>query len=185
VVAENGSTDDTAGIVERASLPGVRLLRVAGKGKGLAIREAARASEADAFGFIDADLSADPAAIAPMLERLASDADLVIGVADGGTPAAIGFSLAQQGDTALDAPLRAELRREESRIEAGLVPRALLAWIEAADATTIPPITGIATLPAVEFDGIRLEGIHVEITEAPAADDTPVAPPVSTERNDG
>lgn len=79
LVAENGSTDGTAECVERANIPNVRLLRIAGRGKGFAIREAARVSRADVFGFIDADLSADPAGIPDFLAKLEQGADIVIG----------------------------------------------------------------------------------------------------------
>lgn len=78
-VAENGSTDDTAGTVERCGIPRVRVLRVAGRGKGLAVRTAALHSDADVFGFIDADLSAHPAAIPEMIDLVAGGADLVVG----------------------------------------------------------------------------------------------------------
>lgn len=79
VVAENGSSDGTAEIVDRAQLPGVKVLRVQGKGKGMAIKAAAEASTASIFGFIDADLSADPAIIPEMLVRIADGANIVIG----------------------------------------------------------------------------------------------------------
>lgn len=79
VVAENGSTDGTAEIVESAGLSGVRVLRVDGKGKGLAIRSAARQSDADIFGFIDADLSADPSVIPHLIKRIEQGSDIAIG----------------------------------------------------------------------------------------------------------
>jgi glycosyltransferase involved in cell wall biosynthesis len=79
VVAENGSTDGTAEVVERARLVGVRVLRVQGKGKGLAIRTAASKSGADVFGFIDADLSADPTVIPELINRIIRGCDIAIG----------------------------------------------------------------------------------------------------------
>lgn len=78
-VAENGSTDRTSEVVEAAQFSRVQLLRVNGKGKGLAIRTAAAVSQADIFGFIDADLSANPAIIPEFIERIQSGADIVIG----------------------------------------------------------------------------------------------------------
>lgn len=79
VVAENGSTDGTADLVEGAGLQNVRVLRVQGKGKGLAIRAAAQQSEADIFGFIDADLSADPSVIPHLIKLVAEGSDIAIG----------------------------------------------------------------------------------------------------------
>lgn len=79
VVSENGSTDGTAELVENSCLENVLVLRTPGKGKGLAIRTAALRSDADIFGFIDADLSADPRVIPEMISRIMDGADLVIG----------------------------------------------------------------------------------------------------------
>lgn len=77
VVADNGSTDATAACARRA---GAEVLAVPVRGKGAALRYAARASEAPLFAFIDADLSAHPRELAHfyavMRER---GADLVIG----------------------------------------------------------------------------------------------------------
>jgi len=116
-VVVNGTTDDTlqrinefrisnieCRILNVGRLPGdirnsanaserifdIRVLECPEAGKGAAIRFAAQNSQADIFGFIDADLSADPDMIAPMVKKiidgqataLASDrgqADIVIG----------------------------------------------------------------------------------------------------------
>lgn len=78
-VADNGSTDGTAEAVHGAGIERVRVLRVGGKGKGRAIRECATSSQADIFGFIDADLSASPEHIPEFLAELEQGADLVIG----------------------------------------------------------------------------------------------------------
>ena len=61
VVAVNGSTDRTA---ERArKVNGISVLTIPTRGKGAAVVAAARASFADIFGFIDADLSTPPSSI--------------------------------------------------------------------------------------------------------------------------
>ncbi len=83
LLAENASIDGTAERVIEARLPNVQILRIKGKGKGLAIREAARVSSGDVFGFIDADLSADPSSIPELVMRLQSGADIVIGSREG------------------------------------------------------------------------------------------------------
>lgn len=77
-VANNGSTDRTA---ERArEVQGVSVLEVPVKGKGAAVIAAARASTADIFGFIDADLSAEPQDIPKLLAPLLTgDYDIAIG----------------------------------------------------------------------------------------------------------
>ncbi len=78
-VAENGSTDATADIVRALRLPNVSVLSVDTRGKGAAIVAAARVSSADIFGFIDADLSADPHCIADLLRAIEQGADVAIG----------------------------------------------------------------------------------------------------------
>ncbi len=75
MVADNASTDGTGEVVRTAHIPHTSVLAIPTKGKGIAIRTAAaHAKEADLFGFIDADLSADPASIVHLLE-----ADIAIG----------------------------------------------------------------------------------------------------------
>jgi len=79
VVADNGSTDGTSDAVTSLKLSGVVALTVPAKGKGAALVYAARQSTADIFGFIDADLSADPKEIGRLLQELSQRVDIVIG----------------------------------------------------------------------------------------------------------
>jgi len=77
-VSDNASTDATASIAR--GIKGVSVLFVPIRGKGAAVIAAARRSEADIFGFIDADLSADPANIPLLLSLLEGGAcDIAIG----------------------------------------------------------------------------------------------------------
>ena len=77
-VVDSASTDKTA---ERArAVTGVSVLPVSIRGKGAAVVAAANSARAPFFGFIDADLSADPADIIELLAILErNDADVVIG----------------------------------------------------------------------------------------------------------
>lgn len=76
-VVDNASTDATA---ERAKEAGARVLSIPIKGKGAAVVAAAKESDADMFVFIDADLSADPEDIAPLVETvLRGECDIAIG----------------------------------------------------------------------------------------------------------
>ena len=81
VIADNGSTDGTeaAGRLLQRELPGVRYLRLAGRGKGLAIREAWRSEDADAYVFMDADLATDLAALPELVRRIEDGAGLAVG----------------------------------------------------------------------------------------------------------
>src|SRR3989344_1318566 len=80
VVADNASTDKTAEKVKNAGFSKVKVFSIKEKGKGVAIRSVAMESEDNFFGFIDADLSADPEAIFTMLDALKKgECDIVIG----------------------------------------------------------------------------------------------------------
>lgn len=76
-VADNGSSDGTSEVVTMHGK--ASLFSVSKKGKGIAIIEAARNSDADVFCFIDADLSADPKHILDLLLELEQGADIAVG----------------------------------------------------------------------------------------------------------
>lgn len=79
-VADNGSTDGTKEAAEALQEPNVRVLSIPERGKGIALATAARASRAGFFGFIDADLSANPKAIGEFIHFIETgEADIVIG----------------------------------------------------------------------------------------------------------
>lgn len=77
IVADNASTDETA--IRAARVAGVVVLRIEQKGKGAAIVVAARMSDAALFGFIDADLSANPKDLRLLIERVQSGTDVAVG----------------------------------------------------------------------------------------------------------
>jgi len=77
IIADNASTDRTA--EEAKSIEGITVLSVPERGKGAALAAAARSSSADLFGFIDADLSADPRDFKKLFEAIAQGADIAIG----------------------------------------------------------------------------------------------------------
>ncbi len=77
-VADNASTDRTASIA--GGIPRVSVLPVPVRGKGAAVIAAVRRSEADLFGFMDADLSVNPKEIISFLTPLeGNECDIVIG----------------------------------------------------------------------------------------------------------
>ena len=80
VVSDNGSSDSTGERVREYPHPQVTLIQTQVKGKGAAILAAAHNTTSQHFGFIDADLSADPQDILQLLEPILNDeADVVIG----------------------------------------------------------------------------------------------------------
>lgn len=81
-VADSASTDATPAIAREleAELEGVRVVTLAAKGRGRALREAWGTSGADVLAYMDADLSTDLAALEPLVRPLlAGEADIAIG----------------------------------------------------------------------------------------------------------
>jgi putative flippase GtrA len=82
VIADNASTDATPQIARALAydLPGVRLLRLERKGRGLALRAAWSGSNARVVCYMDVDLSTDLRALLPLLAPLISGhSDVAIG----------------------------------------------------------------------------------------------------------
>lgn len=68
IVVDDGSTDETASLVEQIDSPKIRLLRHSvNRGKGAAIRTGIDAAQSDFVGIQDADLEYDPADLARLL----------------------------------------------------------------------------------------------------------------------
>jgi glycosyltransferase involved in cell wall biosynthesis len=82
VVVDDGSTDDTAGIVQRwaEGRDGVVLLRQPNRGKGAAIRAAIPHADGDVVVIQDADLEYDPADVPALIDPIVRGmADVVYG----------------------------------------------------------------------------------------------------------
>ena len=82
VIADNGSTDETANIALKLSyeLPEVRLVRVPEKGVGLALKTSWEQSTADIVGYMDLDMATDLRHFIQAYNALATEGfDLVYG----------------------------------------------------------------------------------------------------------
>ncbi len=86
IVVDDGSTDDTAGIVRDigSRTDRVRLISLHPcRGKGAAVYAGVKAARGDAIGFTDADLAYTPSDVAAARSLIeAGDADIVIGARD-------------------------------------------------------------------------------------------------------
>lgn len=81
-VADNASTDRTFEVAQElaAELPGVRVVRLGSKGKGLALRTVWEASDADIVAYMDVDLSTGLNGLLPLIAPLVSGhSDIAIG----------------------------------------------------------------------------------------------------------
>ena len=77
VVIDDGSTDATAVLAERA---GARVVRLGqNRGKGVAMREGFHAARGDVIVLLDADGQDDPAEIPTLLRALGPGVDMVVG----------------------------------------------------------------------------------------------------------
>lgn len=85
------------------------------------------------------------------------------------SPSPLAFTLAQQGESAMAAHTALSLKRDMHQVDAEGTPEAVMAWLEDADAAALPPLRLRAALPEVELDGVRLEGVTIELDD-PAAD---------------
>lgn len=94
IVVDDGSTDDTAGIAERA---GARVVRSPyPMGNGAAIKRGARAAAGEIIVFMDADGQHDPADIPRLLEKIDSGYDMVVGARNRKGQASVGRSFANR-----------------------------------------------------------------------------------------
>jgi len=73
IVVDDGSTDNTAGIVARLGLPGVRVIRQPNAGKPAALNTGIAASRGDLLVLVDGDTVLAPDAIGQLVQRFAED----------------------------------------------------------------------------------------------------------------
>lgn len=80
IIVDNASTDDTKEQIENFNHEQVRVVSLAQKGKGRAIRAGFMKAEGEIVGFTDADLSIEPQEIREgLLSVLRKEADVLIG----------------------------------------------------------------------------------------------------------
>jgi hypothetical protein len=54
--------------------------------------------------------------------------------------------------------------------------REMLAWLDAPGASPLPPLTGTASVPELDFEGAVLKGVHAELREDAPAEATAPSP---------
>jgi cellulose synthase/poly-beta-1,6-N-acetylglucosamine synthase-like glycosyltransferase/peptidoglycan/xylan/chitin deacetylase (PgdA/CDA1 family) len=82
IVVDDGSTDDTAGIVEALNLPGVRLIRQPNGGKPTALNTGIQAASHDLIVMVDGDTVFEPDTVRALIQPFA---DPKIGAVSGNT----------------------------------------------------------------------------------------------------
>ena len=76
LVVDDGSTDDTAAVVERLKLPCVRVMRQANTGKAGALNTALASARHDIIISVDADTVFEPETVAMLVDALAAPPSL-------------------------------------------------------------------------------------------------------------
>jgi len=85
IVVDDGSTDDTAAIVARLNLPGVRLIRQANAGKPAALNTGISWARGDILVLVDGDTVFEPSALGRLVQAFA---DPEVGAVSGNTKVA-------------------------------------------------------------------------------------------------
>ncbi len=94
LVVNDGSTDNTAELAERAGAKVVS--HPYSKGNGAAIKTGARKASGDIIVFMDADGQHDPTDIPKLLEKIHVGYDLVVGARQKGSQASVGRGIANK-----------------------------------------------------------------------------------------
>lgn len=89
----------------------------------------------------------------------------------GDVPAPWTFIASYEGGAGLDAPLRLQAQREGLRFDGRARVFELMAWLEASAASPLPPLEGELEAETMVVEGVRLEGIRLQLTAPAAADD--------------
>ena len=92
IVVNDGSTDNTAQVAEKASAKVIT--HPYSKGNGAAIKTGARNATGDIIIFMDADGQHDPQDIPQLLEKIEQGYDLVVGARQKGSQASLGRGIA-------------------------------------------------------------------------------------------
>lgn len=75
------------------------------------------------------------------------------------------FTLAYRGGIDLEGTAQVRLSRDEAVLQAQAVPARVLEWLRSENAPLLPPLTGTLTAPELTVDGVRLEGVRLELGE--------------------
>ncbi|MCX7041386.1 MAG: hypothetical protein NT117_01585, partial [Gammaproteobacteria bacterium] len=77
--------------------------------------------------------------------------------------------LKYRGASDLSAPLALVVKRDATELDARVLLPDFMTWMDAEDAALLPPLTGTLRTPSLDFDGIVLQGVELEISaDAPA-----------------
>ena len=77
--------------------------------------------------------------------------------------------LSYRGAKDFSGPLSLHAEREATQLDARLRVLEFMQWFEDRNGAVLPPLAGTLKTPTLEFDGVKLEGVEVELTADPIA----------------
>lgn len=80
------------------------------------------------------------------------------------------FALRYDGAPNLDDEAALQLQRDATRFDGRFRLPRVLTWIEAKQASPLPPLSGRLTTPTMEVSGATLEGVEIEMSDEEMAD---------------
>jgi hypothetical protein len=80
------------------------------------------------------------------------------------------FALRYDGAPNLDDEAALQLRRDASQFDGRFRLPRVLDWVEAKQASPLPPLSGRLTTPTMEISGATLEGVEIEMSDEETAD---------------
>ncbi|HMB56439.1 MAG TPA: hypothetical protein VKM35_04450 [Arenimonas sp.] len=79
------------------------------------------------------------------------------------------FVLSYSGASDLGDPLHLQLAQDATRLQASLQLAQMQGWLASSDGSPLPPLNATMQTPSLEFDGIKLEGVELEIRDSNGA----------------
>ena len=86
-----------------------------------------------------------------------------------GKGANLPLKLSYRGDTAFNGPLSLHAEREATVVDARLRVPEFMHWFDDRAGAVLPPLTATLKTPALEFDGVKLEGVELRLSDEGAA----------------
>lgn len=82
-----------------------------------------------------------------------------------GKGAKLPLTLRYRGDTAFNGPLSLHAEHEATVLDVRLRVPEFLRWFDDRQGAVLPPLSGTLKTPALEFDGVKLEGVEIRMSE--------------------
>jgi hypothetical protein len=86
-----------------------------------------------------------------------------------GQGANLPVKLSYRGDKAFNGPLSLHAEREATVVDARLRVPEFMRWFDDRAGAVLPPLTATLKTPALEFDGVKLEGVELQLSDEGAA----------------